>query len=45
MEKVLAFVKANPGTVVISTSDHETGGLSVGRQVAEGYPEYEWYLI
>lgn len=30
-------------TVVISTSDHETGGLTVGRQVTEEYPEYVWY--
>jgi alkaline phosphatase len=38
----MKFVKKNPGTVVISTSDHETGGLTVGRQVTETYPEYVW---
>ena len=31
------------GGVLISTSDHETGGLSVGRQVTVPYPEYVWY--
>ena len=31
------------GGVLISTSDHETGGLSVGRQVTVTYPEYVWY--
>jgi alkaline phosphatase len=31
------------GGVLISTSDHETGGLSVGRQVTPSYPEYVWY--
>ena len=31
------------GGVLISTSDHETGGVSVGRQVTRGYPEYVWY--
>jgi alkaline phosphatase len=31
------------GGVLISTSDHETGGLSVGRQISAPYPEYVWY--
>jgi len=31
------------GGVLISTSDHETGGLAVGRQVTKDYPEYAWY--
>jgi alkaline phosphatase len=31
------------GGVVISTSDHETGGLSAGRQINASYPEYVWY--
>ncbi|KAK6538935.1 hypothetical protein TWF694_010486 [Orbilia ellipsospora] len=30
-------------TVVISTSDHETGGLSVSRQLTPTYPDYLWY--
>ncbi|CAO3591466.1 unnamed protein product [Absidia cylindrospora] len=42
VELVKEFVRNNPDTVVISTSDHETGGLTVGRQVGEGYPEYKW---
>lgn len=43
-EAVLEFAKSHPNTVVISTSDHETGGLTVGRQVGEDYPEYKWYI-
>ncbi|KAI8372697.1 alkaline-phosphatase-like protein [Radiomyces spectabilis] len=39
---VREFVEANPNTVVISTSDHETGGFTAGRQVGEDYPEYKW---
>ena len=31
------------GGVIISTSDHETGGISVGRQINSSYPEYVWY--
>ncbi|KAI8997155.1 alkaline-phosphatase-like protein [Pilobolus umbonatus] len=42
VEIVKRFVEDNPNTVVISTSDHETGGLTVGRQVGEDYPEYKW---
>lgn len=30
-------------TVVISTSDHETGGLVAARQVTKEYPEYVWF--
>ncbi|KAI8977219.1 alkaline-phosphatase-like protein [Mycotypha africana] len=40
---VKEFVENNPNTVMISTSDHETGGLTAGRQVGEDYPEYLWY--
>lgn len=29
-------------TMLISISDHETGGLSVGRQLGSDYPEYLW---
>ncbi|KAH8801668.1 alkaline phosphatase [Xylogone sp. PMI_703] len=29
--------------VVVGTSDHETGGLSVARQLHAEYPEYLWY--
>lgn len=31
------------GGVLISTSDHETGGITVGRQVTTTYPEYVWF--
>ncbi|KAI0844868.1 alkaline phosphatase-like protein [Daldinia vernicosa] len=31
-----------PG-VLVGTSDHETGGLSVARQVNVDYPQYLWY--
>ncbi|KAI9894106.1 MAG: hypothetical protein M1814_004877 [Vezdaea aestivalis] len=30
-------------TIVISTSDHETGGLATARQLHTSYPEYLWY--
>lgn len=53
VREVLAYDKAfkaavdfaassNVETIVISTSDHETGGLSVARQIGDDYPEYLW---
>ncbi|KAI9590836.1 alkaline phosphatase [Syncephalis fuscata] len=42
IEVVKAFVDANPGTVMISVSDHETGGFTLGRKVGPGYPDYRW---
>lgn len=30
-------------TLMISVSDHETGGLALGRQLTAAYPEYAWY--
>ncbi|GAA5936605.1 alkaline phosphatase PHO8 [Sporobolomyces koalae] len=30
-------------TVMVSVSDHETGGLALGRQLSDVYPEYLWY--
>ncbi|KAI7880605.1 alkaline phosphatase-like protein, partial [Lichtheimia hyalospora FSU 10163] len=39
---VLKFIEDHPDTVLISTSDHETGGLTIGRQVTDEYPEYKW---
>ena len=39
---VTKFVEENPNTVVVSTSDHETGGFTAGRQVGDDYPEYKW---
>ncbi|KAF8462543.1 alkaline-phosphatase-like protein [Kalaharituber pfeilii] len=29
--------------VVVSTSDHETGGLAAARQLQAAYPDYLWY--
>jgi len=39
---VKAYVKSHPGTIMISVSDHETGGLSLARQNSEDYPKYRW---
>ncbi|KAF9369745.1 hypothetical protein CPB97_003338 [Podila verticillata] len=37
------FVQNNPDTIVISTSDHETGGFTLGFQEdPHTYPEYLW---
>ncbi|ODV85707.1 hypothetical protein CANARDRAFT_197876 [[Candida] arabinofermentans NRRL YB-2248] len=42
-KQVIDFVDSTDvETFVISTSDHETGGLTVGRQVTPTYPEYLW---
>ena len=30
-------------TFIISTSDHETGGVDIGRQIDVEYPDYVWY--
>lgn len=54
VREVLAFDKAfeavvnyaketDVETILISTSDHETGGLTVARQVTTSYPDYVWY--
>lgn len=43
IELVKNYVDEHPDTIMISTSDHETGGLSLARQVAKAYPEYLWY--
>ncbi|KAJ3271392.1 hypothetical protein HDV01_006679 [Terramyces sp. JEL0728] len=47
--KVKEYCKRNPDTVMISVSDHETGGFSVGHQLGAAYPgesnvilEYLW---
>lgn len=43
-KEVLDFIdKSDTETVVISTSDHETGGLVTARQISESYPDYLWY--
>ncbi|KAG2208217.1 hypothetical protein INT47_006072 [Mucor saturninus] len=43
IEMVKKYVDEHPDTIMISTSDHETGGLSLARQVTKAYPEYLWY--
>lgn len=54
VREVLAFDKAfkavkdfadnsDVETILISTSDHETGGLATARQTTPNYPEYIWY--
>ena len=41
---VLDFLeKDDTEGVVVSTSDHETGGLSTARQLHTTYPDYLWY--
>ncbi|KAF2263050.1 alkaline phosphatase-like protein [Lojkania enalia] len=41
---VLRFLERDPTEgVMVSTSDHETGGLSTARQLHATYPEYLWY--
>ncbi|KAF8455853.1 alkaline-phosphatase-like protein [Terfezia claveryi] len=35
--------KSDVQTVVVSTSDHETGGLTAARQLHAEYPDYLWY--
>jgi alkaline phosphatase len=35
--------KSKTETIVISTSDHETGGLATARQLSPSYPDYLWY--
>ncbi|KAK4699815.1 hypothetical protein P7C70_g6442, partial [Phenoliferia sp. Uapishka_3] len=34
---------AGTPTILLSVSDHETGGISLGRQLGNAYPEYAWY--
>ncbi|EOD48426.1 putative alkaline phosphatase protein [Neofusicoccum parvum UCRNP2] len=41
---VLEFLeKDTTEGVMVSTSDHETGGLATARQLHSSYPEYLWY--
>lgn len=42
IELVKKYVDEHPDTVMISVSDHETGGISLARQVNSDYPEYLW---
>ncbi|KAK3839810.1 MAG: alkaline phosphatase [Linnemannia gamsii] len=40
---VKKFIEDNPDTLVISTSDHETGGFTLGNQDdPDTFPEYLW---
>lgn len=44
MAAVLDFIKHEKApTLMVSTSDHETGGLAAARQLHEEYPQYLWY--
>jgi alkaline phosphatase len=43
IDQVKQYVRANPDTIMISVSDHETGGFSVAHQLGSVYPEYNWY--
>ncbi len=41
---VLSFLdKSKNDGVLVATSDHETGGLSIARQLHPTYPQYLWY--
>lgn len=41
---VLQFLERDPvEAVMVSTSDHETGGLAAARQLHTSYPDYVWY--
>lgn len=43
MKKVDDLNKAGTPTIVISVSDHETGGLALAYQLTGTYPDYAWY--
>ncbi|KAL7748472.1 vacuolar alkaline phosphatase [Sorochytrium milnesiophthora] len=43
IETVKRYVEEHPDTVMVSTSDHETGGLALARQLTSAYPEYLWH--
>ena len=44
MAAVLEFIeRSDVPTLMVSTSDHETGGLATARQLHESYPDYLWY--
>ncbi|KAJ5050450.1 uncharacterized protein L3040_002333 [Drepanopeziza brunnea f. sp. 'multigermtubi'] len=41
---VIEFIERSENAgVLVATSDHETGGLSVARQINPAYPEYKWF--
>ena len=44
MTAVLDFIKnEKTPTLMVATSDHETGGLAVAKQLHREYPAYVWY--
>lgn len=44
IQAVLDFIdNSDVPTLMVSTSDHETGGLAAARQLHSTYPEYLWY--
>jgi alkaline phosphatase len=43
MKKVDELNKAGTPTLIVSVSDHETGGLALAYQLSGTYPEYAWY--
>lgn len=42
LEVALDFARRDGNTLIISVADHETGGLSLGRQI-DGRGEYAWH--
>ena len=41
---VLEFLeKDDTEGILVSTSDHETGGLSTAKQLGQAYPQYRWF--
>ncbi|KCV68297.1 hypothetical protein H696_05216 [Fonticula alba] len=43
VDRARAFVDEHPGTVLISVSDHETGGLTAGAEVGASPKSYLWH--
>ncbi|MBE2187224.1 MAG: alkaline phosphatase [Rhodothermales bacterium] len=41
-QAALDFQRTHPGTLVVATSDHETGGLTLGRNL-DGVGRYYWH--
>ncbi|KAJ1920225.1 vacuolar alkaline phosphatase [Mycoemilia scoparia] len=43
IDAVKSYIDKHPNTLLVSVSDHETGGVTVGRQLDPfKYPEYRW---
>ncbi|KAJ3339991.1 vacuolar alkaline phosphatase [Gonapodya sp. JEL0774] len=40
--EIKSYVNAHPGTVMVIVADHETGGMTLGRQTTPAYPTYQW---